>query len=561
MKETLDAPDSRAVSFFTINPMEAIMNSETTTKPNEAVPTPNWRQWMRRLLVCNPFFLCSAALLLFGVDKLSGDPGFLDGDETRQLLFAFFALQIYELIVVGTAVALARRQIWYDSALLTVLDHGLALVPFMMMSQAVLTSWSLTTMLTLGGGVLAASRAAAVRTWNPRFNLPQKALALGGALLLLNLALPVAFRLVIKEDFERWTGPNLFLWLFLLPLLAASANLLPRPARYGGLGPERHWLPLFIFGLWLAASSVHVWCVGYVAHLPLQLHLLAPLACVCTWTMANRISDCLPEPSRQWRGAMLLLVFGAPLFALDHPEIFFPLAALNFAGFAILWHRAPKEFARSARSFTLSSVPLLVAGMPQSWLAAISPVLAGVDPIAASVVLFVLGASLHSMQWQAGTFGALAAASAAGGFYPHEPMHAATQAGLVFLFIHSLRWVGDGRADHSALRWGMTAAWIGNAWMWMHGAGWPQGVFTMSGAVLVALAALTTWWRWRLPVARSLMVGCAGVMLAGPGNWFLIYSRPGQLALAASLLLFAVGIALALTRHRWERCLHQDKPG
>ncbi|MFM9966940.1 MAG: hypothetical protein ACKVQK_00850, partial [Burkholderiales bacterium] len=106
------------------------MNSETTspllplpetkTKSNETISTLDWRHWMRRLLVCNPFFLCSAAFLLFGVDKLSGDPGFLNGDETRKLLFAFFALQVYELIVVGTALALARRQIWYDSALLTV---------------------------------------------------------------------------------------------------------------------------------------------------------------------------------------------------------------------------------------------------------------------------------------------------------------------------------------------------------------------------------------------------------------------------------------------------------
>ena len=98
-------------------------------------PLCTWRYWARRLLVCNPFFLCSAALLLFGVNRLSIDPGFLT-DETHNLLFNFFALQCYEGLVVVTAVVLARRRIWYDSALLVVLDSGLVLVPFMLISQA-----------------------------------------------------------------------------------------------------------------------------------------------------------------------------------------------------------------------------------------------------------------------------------------------------------------------------------------------------------------------------------------------------------------------------------------
>ena len=96
-------------------------------------PSPDWRYWARRLWVCNPFFLCSAALLLFGVNRLSVDPNFLN-DVTQNLLFNFFALQFYEVLVVATAVVLAHRKVWYDSALLVVLDNGLALVPFMLIS-------------------------------------------------------------------------------------------------------------------------------------------------------------------------------------------------------------------------------------------------------------------------------------------------------------------------------------------------------------------------------------------------------------------------------------------
>ncbi|MBI3880663.1 MAG: hypothetical protein HY301_11455 [Verrucomicrobia bacterium] len=548
------------------------MNSDALTPPllspepgdpAPAAPMPpfDWRYWARRLLVCNPFFLCSVALLLLGVDKLSGDRGFLGGDETRQLLFVFFALQIYELVVVGTALVLARRRVWYDSALLTVLDQGLVLVPFMMMSQAVLTGWRLTFILAATGGAMAVGRALAIRKWHPRFNLPPRALALGGALLLLNLGLPVAFRFVMKEDYERWAGPNAWLWIVALPVLAAGANLLPRPVRYGGIGPERHWLPLFLFGLWLAGTAVHVWSVGYVAKLPLPLASLAPLAVVVAWTMVNRISDCLPEPSWRWRGAMLLLVFGAPLFALERPEIFFPLALLNLAGFVALWRKVPGELARVARGLALASGPLFVAGIPEKWFALLGPELARVDPLGAGIVLFIAGAAFHSVRWQVGAFGAAVVAFAMGGIYPHGVAHAAVQTGIVVLFIHSLRWVANDRTDHRALRWSLAATWIGDAAVWTHGAGWEPEIFTTLGAALVAAAALGMWLRWKLPMPHALWAGCAGAALAGPGNWFVANSRPGLIALAGSLALFAVGTALAWTRHRWEQHPHPSGTG
>jgi hypothetical protein len=67
--------------------------------PEYSADNHDWRHWVRRLLICNPFFLCSAALLLFGVNRLSNDPNFL-GDEIHNLLFNFFALQFYEVLVV-----------------------------------------------------------------------------------------------------------------------------------------------------------------------------------------------------------------------------------------------------------------------------------------------------------------------------------------------------------------------------------------------------------------------------------------------------------------------------
>src|ERR1700709_2343920 len=76
--------------------------------------------WVKRMLACNPFYLISAALLLFGLYRTSIDKNFLP-TEVGQLTFNFTSLQFYELLLVGTAVVLARRRIWYDSTLLMVL--------------------------------------------------------------------------------------------------------------------------------------------------------------------------------------------------------------------------------------------------------------------------------------------------------------------------------------------------------------------------------------------------------------------------------------------------------
>src|SRR5687767_1604534 len=105
--------------------------SETSNEASRS----SWAFWIKRLLVCNPFFLCSAALLLFAVNRLSSDDK-LFVSELQNLLFNFSALQFYEVLVVATAIVLARRKIWYDSALLVALEQGLVLVPFMLISQA-----------------------------------------------------------------------------------------------------------------------------------------------------------------------------------------------------------------------------------------------------------------------------------------------------------------------------------------------------------------------------------------------------------------------------------------
>ena len=57
---------------------------------------------------------------------------------TSKLAFNFAALQLYEILLVFVAIVLGVRRVWYDSTLLVVLENLLLLVPFILVTQAIL---------------------------------------------------------------------------------------------------------------------------------------------------------------------------------------------------------------------------------------------------------------------------------------------------------------------------------------------------------------------------------------------------------------------------------------
>ena len=239
--------------------------------------------WLRRLLVCNPFFLGSAALLLFGLNRLSVDPGFLEREEAK-LLFNFSALEAYEILVVATAIVLSRRALWYDSALLVVMDQGLALAPFLLVTQGVMIDPVMGTVLLSCAALMAMARIWAVRLGFPRFQLPGRLLTLGGGILAVNLFLPLRLQAVIRAGtVTDWEPDNDRFWLAVLPALVLSILALPRPSRHGGIAPERPWLPLLIGGLWIAATGIHGWSCAYIGKQTMTPAFLAPVVTAVAW--------------------------------------------------------------------------------------------------------------------------------------------------------------------------------------------------------------------------------------------------------------------------------------
>src|SRR2546428_4633483 len=129
--------------------------------------------WLKRFFSCNPFYIFSAALLLYGLYRVSIDPHFLS-KETSHLIFNFSSLQCYELLLVLTAIFLARRRIWYDSMLLVGLENMLILVPFILVSQAALIDTRIVWSLCIAGTILAVIRFGSLKRFVAEINLPPR---------------------------------------------------------------------------------------------------------------------------------------------------------------------------------------------------------------------------------------------------------------------------------------------------------------------------------------------------------------------------------------------------
>ena len=160
-------------------------------------------EWIGKFLARNPFYLVSAALLLFGINRLSIDPNFLGAEEPK-LAFNFAALQLYEFLLVFVAIVLGLKSVWYDSTLLVVLENGLLLVPFILVTQAILIGKGLAAALCVTGTLMAVARYDSLHRWLPQLRLSSRLLACGAIVLGLNLALPILFRSIMDADVANW---------------------------------------------------------------------------------------------------------------------------------------------------------------------------------------------------------------------------------------------------------------------------------------------------------------------------------------------------------------------
>jgi hypothetical protein len=411
------------------------------------------------------------------------------------------------------------------------------------------------------GVALALARAGTARTAWPNLNLPARALGCGALVLAVNAALPVIYRHLHESKygtklaagaayaFNEWT------WLALLPVVILSGLLLPRPRATGDLWPQRRWLPAGFFLLWLTATITHLYSLGYVYDFDLRHELIAPGAWALAWLLCRRVTDLTPTPSLTLSRALLI----APLFtpwvagAFNQPTAF-TLCALNVLLFLGAMHFS--RFPRLSFGLAVSATLLAIAALPLEWGNLILPAFNPFRILAGLTLTLLVLLALISRDPKHGLLGAAALAGAVA--YQIHPgtsaFHWAMQTGCVFLLLHSLRWGTDHEGTLNLARNLLAGIWAGHACIYAHlaHADW---ILAATGMFVLAACFCARRWGWITGMV-SLPLAASVVLFSGPadvGLRWLQAAPTGITALLASLALFAVGTAAALTKHRWHR--------
>lgn len=559
------------------------MNDETDPAPSEPIVPPSFKPhfpphaslkhaapppppqpisyWLKKLLVCNPFYLASAALLLYGVYRISLDPNFFSS-EGWQLTFNFSALQTYELLLAATATLLATRRIWYDASLLVVLENLLWIVPFILVSQAAFIEQRTAIYLCLLAVALTAGRMTWLRQRARDIVPASRMLLCGLPILLVNAAWPIIYRHFqeTKMGINVTEGAAYFFnevnWFWLLPALAGLLWLLPRPQTNPPAALMRRWFPLLLFGFWLLGTGVHLYALGYVYDFKLRREQLAPLLWVLAWVLPLRLTDFITTPPRALLGSALFLPVLATLPAAFAPEsrVFFYLSTLNLFAFAIRLLLPPEN--RMALQLGLLSFAAVVASVPIDFAPALAKPLTQTNLIGLAALAYVIVGVFLSRNPKVAILGALAAmiiSSVLRQTYA-DWFHWAAQAGCIYFLLHSLRWQDAEHSGAAGVRIFVAASWVLHTFVWVRGgAGLPESL-ALAGLVL-AVWTIRGWiWRNWKPLALPIAAGL--VALCHPTHFVILKTQAapaGVLYLVGSFVLFGLGTLAALTKHRWHK--------
>jgi hypothetical protein len=554
---------------------EFVMLSDSSSGPasssftTRAVTRGDVARWLRQALARNPFYIISAALLLLSMRLLSGDSRVF-ARETPQLLFNFSSFQVYELLLVGTAIVLARRKIWYDSGLLVGVETLFVFVPFILVSQALLLENQIALAFCLGGCALAALRVHGLKRWLVNLNMPAALLWMGAALLGLNLVFPVLTRLLHEHvSVPVWDvrGASLkgWEWNWVLPLAMGMAFFLPASARMGNREqPEnaaffaKASFPLLAFMLWAAGTAAHVYCIGYVYGLPWTEGLLVPTLWMASWMLwRHRLElDFVPEKiSRAVNGLLLAGPLAVALFAAwaDDWRRCCWLALLNVAAYGVV---AETKRDRRALHLGLASAVVALAAMPHYWLSSTDIHSAHTSVLGVSLAGYLVFLTMCSRQPKWGIVGGIGLAGTIIAGWPHTAANAflAVQLGLVFVVLHSLLWLDALHAGAARMRNCAAILWFVHAVVWMMADfGTAEfGTFLLGLSVLVvyfcARGVLGHWGPRIVPYTALASMALEPVCKIAAG---VPETPAGVLVLIGSFALFALGTVAAMTKERW----------
>lgn len=545
---------------------EARMNSDSTLPPVDPHGnTGGCRQlWIRRLhwiVAGNPFYPLSAVLVLLGVFLLSGDDR-LFSTEAGQLYFNFGTLQMYGFLIATTAVFLFRRAIYYDTLMLVVLAGLPILVPFILISQGAFLGTSTLTVLCVLAATSGVAQFALIRRGIRELPFSTGLPLLLGAVLLINLALPI----LLKEVHARLTAIEWAVqqdrhwhlgWTLLLPLLALGAFALPRPAasRFGDC--RAGWLTSGFTGLLLAGTAVHFASLGYVYSFPWRNDFAHPTGWLFAWSVWWRRDEWIAGYDRR----IALIAFALPalagvlaMFQTGSTVLF----CLNFVNLIIYAACAYGRFQpRLASALVLVSLAGLVLSLRPASIQALPAIETRGELLLLLFSCIGLLIAWFVRQPSGALIAALCTLTAVQSLWLDKPgdWPLVSQLALVVWWIHSLTW----RDRHSRLPRTMQqlafSVWLLHslAW-WAHSEAAGKIPMPWIALFMTATAGWLSYARrsWTFGILGGLALCLAG--LPGADDAVAIGRRlpSGLWVMAIGLACFAGGTAAALLKKNWQ---------
>lgn len=527
--------------------------SETASSGAEALTTVSAGDYLRtifgRLLASNPFYLASAGLLLYGINRFSIDPR-LASAELAQLRFNFCALLVYEMLLVVTATMLARKAIWYETLLLVVIENLFVLVPFSLVSRAILLDRSLALAMCGAATGMAVLKFWTIRRYIPELGFSTRLLLFGALMLAANIGISLGFQVLVSNRAALVSG-WIASWLFGLPLLASLAWFIPRD-----IHPRWSALPFGMLVVWLVVTGSHLAGVGYVHEVPWRDALVAPALGVLAWFAWHRSARLGIEPATAWRQRLLFGPMLVTIVAVADEEIFAALSAFNALVYVgIYFHNRLNR-----RSLLLSFISLtaFTCALPESWASVFMP-----DFTRATWLLFCGSAgvaflSAFSRDPRIGLLGSMMVflSSVCLTKRWETSWLLSTETALAFLLLHSLLWDDAAHRGARFLRFFAAAAWIAHASFWIR-SGENAAVATTNSLAVLMLACyamrafFSASWRPRIvPVSALAVLLCWPIQRLSGG---LLSAPPGFIPIAASFLFFALGTLTAFTKRKWQR--------
>ena len=515
-----------------------------------------WDWWVKWIFSSNPAFILSAVLLLYAIGQLSENTQFLP-NELQKLLFNFGTLQVYGLLLVGTAGFLARRLIWYDSTLLVWLENMLLFVPFILISQAMFLGRPIQLSICVAGGLLALGRGEWIRRYFAGMKFPVQYYLAGILILGVNLALPIVSRWIYDEGDPR-TG-ELYLrrsldyfWLYGVPGLVLLVNAIPRPEKLGAMGSASNWFACLVAATWVAATGVHLKAIHYVYTMPWNNMLLLPALFAAAWTLNWKLRQLVPELKEEFRTSFLLL----PMMALVPAWSDLPLLEVFCAANGILYGIELWRYGRNSVLVHSLLGSLAMFGVVFSAIHFYPAKVGNTDSLVILVLMvYAVLYSLTTRDPRAALFASLAVVILTAIVTSQSviSLYIPLQSGLILLMVHSIWWNDAAHRGAAFLRLIAGIGWITTSLFWLGDDGTKAAWFITAIALLVILLGLAVGWiRNRHYPWMVIGIGVA-VLIAeqGYGVTLGLKNAPtGIVTLGASFLLFAIGIGLALLKVR-----------